>query len=53
MAQPHDILLAHLVRIAHVRLVARLSGPEVADNTNAAYLHVFVPDLHLLSDAKR
>lgn len=53
MAQPHDILLEHLVAAAQVRLVARLHDPEVVGNTDDEYLHVFVPDLHLVSDEVR
>src|SRR5713101_141587 len=53
MAQPHDILLEHLVASAQVRLVARLHDPVAVGNTDATYLHVFVPDLHLVSDEVR
>ena len=50
MAQPHDILLEHLMASAEVQLVARLHDPEAVGNTDETYLHVFVPDLHLVSD---
>ena len=50
MAQPHDILLEHLTASAEVQLVARLHDPEAVGNTDETYLHVFVPDLHLVSD---
>jgi UDP-2,3-diacylglucosamine pyrophosphatase LpxH len=53
MAQPHDILLEHLTASGNVQLVARLHDPEAVGNTDTTYLHVFVPDLHLVSDEVR
>jgi UDP-2,3-diacylglucosamine pyrophosphatase LpxH len=53
MAQPHDILLEHLTASGNVQLVARLHDPVAVGNTDATYLHVFVPDLHLVSDEVR
>src|SRR5215471_6387006 len=53
MAQPHDILLEHLTASMQVQLVARLHDPEAVGNTDTTYLHVFVPDLHLVSDDVR
>jgi UDP-2,3-diacylglucosamine pyrophosphatase LpxH len=53
MAQPHDILLERLMASAEVRLVARLHDPVAVGNTDTTYLHVFVPDLHLVSDQMR
>jgi hypothetical protein len=53
MAQPHDILLEHLTAAGNVQLVARLHDPEAVGNTDTTYLHVFVPDLHLVSDEVR
>src|SRR5499433_1033599 len=53
MAQPHDILLEHLTASVNVQLVARLHDPEAVGNTDTTYLHVFVPDLHLVSDEVR
>jgi len=53
MAQPHDILLEHLTASMQVQLVARLYDPEAVGNTDTTYLHVFVPDLHLVSDEVR
>jgi UDP-2,3-diacylglucosamine pyrophosphatase LpxH len=53
MAQPHDILLDRLMASANVRLVARLHDPGVVGNTDTTFLHVFVPDLHLVSDDVR
>jgi len=38
---------------ANVRLVARLHDPGAVGNTDTTYLHVFVPDLHLVSDEVR
>src|SRR5262249_53411258 len=51
--QPHDILLEHLTAAGNVQLVARLHDPEAVGNTDTTYLHVFVPDLHLVSDEGR
>ena len=53
MAQPHDILLEHLTASGNVQLVARLHDPVAVGNTDTTYLHVFVPDLHLVSDEVR
>lgn len=53
MAKPHDIFLDHLKALLQVQLVARFKGDEAVGNTNEKYLHVFVPDLHLLSEAAR
>jgi len=53
MAQPHDILLEHLMASGNVQLVARLHDPVAVGNTDTTYLHVFVPDLHLVSDEMR
>jgi len=53
MAQPHDILVEHLRASMQVQLVARLYDPEAVGNTDTTYLHVFVPDLHLVSDEVR
>ncbi len=53
MAKPHDILLKLLGKFARVRLIARLNDARAAGNTSEKYLHVFLPDLHLLSDAQR
>ena len=53
MAKPHDIFLDHLKELLQVQLVARLKDDESVGNTNEKYLHVFVPDLHLLSRAAR
>lgn len=49
----HDIFLEQLGVAFDVRLVARLSDPAVVGNTNERYVHVFVPDLHLLSDTQQ
>lgn len=53
MAKPHDILLDRLDAALRVRLVARLNDPVATGNTDERYLHVFVPDLHLVSAAQR
>jgi UDP-2,3-diacylglucosamine pyrophosphatase LpxH len=50
MAKAHDILLEHLKELLEVRLVARLEDEQAVGNTNERHLHVFVPDLHLLSE---
>jgi UDP-2,3-diacylglucosamine pyrophosphatase LpxH len=50
MAKPHDILLEHLRELLGVKLIARLKDEQAIGNTNERYLHVFVPDLHLLSE---
>ena len=50
MARAHDILLEHLRELLSVQLVARLKDEQAVGNTNEKYLHVFVPDLHLLSE---
>ena len=50
MARAHDILLEHLKELLSVQLVARLKDEQAIGNTNENYLHVFVPDLHLLSE---
>src|SRR5215471_860131 len=53
MAQPYDILLEHLTASMQVQLITRLYDPEAVKNTDTTYLHVFVPDLHLVSDEVR
>jgi len=50
---PHDILLQHLRRSANVRLIARLDDAALVGHADQSWLHVFVPDLHALSAAKR
>ena len=49
MANPHDTLLKKLTVSSRVRLIARLNDPDLVGNMNERYLHVFVPDLHLIS----
>jgi len=53
MPQPHDIFLDQLGVALDVRLVARLHDAALVSNTDEKYLHVFVPDLHLLSAAQQ
>src|SRR5437763_11273123 len=47
------LLLEHLRASGNVQLVARLHDPAAVGNTDTTYLHVFVPDLHLVSDEVR
>jgi UDP-2,3-diacylglucosamine pyrophosphatase LpxH len=53
MTSPHDVFLARLKDVADVRLVARLDDAAAVGNTSKEYLHVFVPDLHLVSKKVR
>jgi UDP-2,3-diacylglucosamine pyrophosphatase LpxH len=53
MAEPHDVLLEQLGATCRVQLIARLHNAEAVGNVDERYLHVFVPDLHLISAAKR
>lgn len=53
MPQPHDIFLDQLGVALDVRLVARLHDAALVGNTDEKYLHVFVPDLHLLSEVQQ
>ena len=49
MAKPHDILLQRLQEIGTIRLIARLDDAASVGHDSQEYLHVFVPDLHLVS----
>ncbi len=54
MPSPHDLLLDRLEQAGAVSLIARLDDPQATGNTSDEYLHVFVPDLHLVSpDVRR
>jgi UDP-2,3-diacylglucosamine pyrophosphatase LpxH len=53
MAGPHDTFLERLQASTRISLVARLNDPVVVGKTNEKYLHVLVPDLHLISEDQR
>ncbi len=53
MKSAHDIFLARLKKVGKIRLVARLDDAAATGDPSDEYLHVFVPDLHLVSKKVR